>query len=482
MLALVRRARRRILHNLLFYEGANAVSGALGAFILLLVIGTQVLSWHWALVLPGAAVGLAVWQVRRRLPSLYVTAQRVDRKMQLADALSTALYFTTEQSGARASSILRDCQREHADRLAAGIDPRQAVPYVAPRSLYITGVLLLVASSLFGLRYGLTDRLDLKQPLALILGNSLGFSQQSQRAQLDARQDPNKLADDDPLASDKGQSSDSADQNPQPDDSPENFSEEPQKGATKADAKSKNSQSEADTSEDGQADQSEQPLDSKQNANSKDGQKDGKEPQSGKSPSSQSQQNNQSLLSKMKEAMQNLLSSMQQNSREQQQSASNQTSKGGKGQQNQAKQQSKGEKNKSQSGDSQDQQSADEGQEAQNNPGQSADQQDSPLANKQPGSGAGNRDGAKDMRQAEQLAAMGKISEIIGKRAANVTGEATVDVENTSQQLRTSYQERRGEHSQTGAEIHRDEIPVALESYVEQYFEQVRKQPAPKSK
>jgi hypothetical protein len=482
VLALVRRARRRILHNLLFYEGANAVSAALCAFILLLVIGTQVLDWYWALLLPGAAVGLAVWQVRRRLPSLYVTAQRVDRRMQLSDALSTALYFTTEQSGARPSSPLRERQRVEADRVAAGVDTRQAVPYLVPRSAYITAVLLLVASSLFGLRYGLTDRLDLKQPLALILGNSLGFPQQSQRAQLDPRQDPNKRADDDPLAADQGQPTDSADQNEQPDDSPENFSEEPQKGATKADKKSNNNQSDADTSEDGQADQSEQPLDSKQNANSKDGQKEGKDSQSGKSPNSQSQQNNQGLLSKMKEAMQNLLSSMQQNSREQQQSASNQASKGGKSQQNQGKQQAKGDKSKSQSGDSQDQQSADEGQEAQNTPGQSADQQDSPLANKQPGSGAGNRDGDKDVRQAEQLAAMGKISEIIGKRAANVTGEATVDVENTSQQLRTGYQERHGEHTQAGAEIHRDEIPVALESYVEQYFEQVRKQPAPKDK
>jgi len=478
VLALVRRARRRVLHNLLFYEGANAVSAALCAFILLLVIGTQVLNWYWGLLLPGAALALAVWQVRRRLPSLYGIAQRVDRRLQLADALSTALYFTTEESTAGHASPLRECQRAEADRLAAGVDPRRAVPYIMPRTAYITGALVLVASSLFGLRYGLTSRLDLKQPLAVLLRDSLGLPQPSQRARLDPRQDPRKLADDDPLATEQGQPTDAADQNQPPGDSPENFDEKPQKGATKADGKSKNSESEADNNEDGQADQSEQPLDGKQNANSKDGQKDGKEQQSG-SNNSQSQQNNQSLLSKMKEAMQNLLSSMQQNSQQQQQSSSNQTSKSGKGQQNQSKQQSKGEK-KSQSGDSQEQQSADEGQEAQNNPGQSADQQDSPMANKQPGSGAGNRDGAKDVRQAEQLAAMGKISEIIGKRAANITGEATVDVENTSQQLRTGYQDRRGEHTQTGAEIHRDEIPVALESYVEQYFEQVRKQPAPK--
>jgi hypothetical protein len=34
------------------------------------------------------------------------------------------------------------------------------------------------------------------------------------------------------------------------------------------------------------------------------------------------------------------------------------------------------------------------------------------------------------------------------------------------------------EHSQTGAEIDRDEIPVALQPYVQQYFDQLRKQPA----
>jgi len=121
-------------------------------------------------------------------------------------------------------------------------------------------------------------------------------------------------------------------------------------------------------------------------------------------------------------------------------------------------------------------QEAGEGQEAQNAQGQASQSTDSAQANKQPGSGAGNRDGSKDLKLAEQLAAMGKISEIIGKRNANITGEATIDVQNTSQQLRTNYQDRQAQHAQAGAEINRDEVPVALESYVQQYFEQVRKQ------
>jgi hypothetical protein len=474
VLALVRRARRRILHNLLFYEGSNAASAALVAFTLLLVLGTQVLAWYWAVLLPGAAALYAVWRVRKRVPNLYATAQVVDRRMQLADTLSTAVYFAGND--ARGPAELRRFQLAEAERVADGVEPRRAIPYALPRTAYLTGVMLLVASSLFALRYGLTDHLDLKQPLARLVRDSLGLPQPDQQASLDRNRSPKDPADD-PSAGEQGPPVDSADANEQPNDSAESEPEQTPKNSAKAEGKNKGNQADSDSDQDGQADQSEQPAEGQQqNAANKNGDKQGKESPNGNS-NSQSQ-NNQSLLGKMKEAMQNLLSSMQQNSRDQQQSASNQNGKSGKGQQNQAKQQAKGEKSKSQKGDSQDQQSADEGQEAQNSPAQSADQQDSPLANKQPGSGAGNKDGAKDVHQAEQLAAMGKISEIIGKRSANVTGEATVDVQNTSQQLRTGYQDKRADHSQTGAEIHRDEIPVALESYVEQYFEQVRKQAA----
>jgi len=477
VLALVRMARRRILNNHLLCEGSNAASAALLAFILLLVFGTQALNWYWAILLPAGAIAVAAWRVRKRMPSLYVTAQRVDRRLSLADALSTAVFFRDETATPAASAELRRLQLADAERVAKGVDARQAVPYAFPRTAYAAAALLLVASSVFALRYGLTDHLDLKQPLARILQQKLGYGEPDKQARLDPRQRQKELASDDPLATEQGQPNDPAELDQQPGDTAEN-SEQSKQAAAKADAKSKADQSEADANQDGQADQSEQPADGQQNSSPKNGQKEGKDSQTG-SPNSQKSQNNQSLLSKMKDAMQNLLSSLQQNPREQQQNASNQSGKGNKGQQNQNKQQSKGEKSKAQSGDSQDQQTAEDSQEAQNAQGQSAEQQDS-LANKQPGSGAGNRDGAKDVRQAEQLAAMGKISEIIGKRAANVTGEATVDVQNTAQQLRTSYQERRSEHAQTGAEINRDEIPVALESYVEQYFEQVRKQAPPK--
>ena len=65
---LVRLARRRILGNEVLTQGANASSAALAAFILLLLFGTQILSWQWALLIPMAAVAAGLYQVRRRLP------------------------------------------------------------------------------------------------------------------------------------------------------------------------------------------------------------------------------------------------------------------------------------------------------------------------------------------------------------------------------------------------------------------------------
>ena len=58
-------------------------------------------------------------------------------------------------------------------------------------------------------------------------------------------------------------------------------------------------------------------------------------------------------------------------------------------------------------------------------------------------------------------------------------GEATVEVQTTNQQLHTPYAQKGTQHTQSGAEINRDEVPVALQPYVQQYFEQVRKQAAP---
>ena len=76
---------------------------------------------------------------------------------------------------------------------------------------------------------------------------------------------------------------------------------------------------------------------------------------------------------------------------------------------------------------------------------------------------------------------MGKISELLGQRSASVTGEVMVEVGTTKQQLKTPFQQQQAVHTDSGSEIHRDEVPLLYQQFVEQYFEEIRK-PAAKPK
>src|SRR6476469_5350262 len=85
VLTLVRQARRRLFNNELLTQGANASSAALIAFILLLLLGTQILSWQWAVMIPVAAAGAGLYIARQKLPSLYRVAQLIDARLALCD-------------------------------------------------------------------------------------------------------------------------------------------------------------------------------------------------------------------------------------------------------------------------------------------------------------------------------------------------------------------------------------------------------------
>ena len=71
---------------------------------------------------------------------------------------------------------------------------------------------------------------------------------------------------------------------------------------------------------------------------------------------------------------------------------------------------------------------------------------------------------------------MGKISEILGKRQKDVTGEMMIEVSSGKQQLKTSYSNQSATHKEAGGEINRDEVPLIYQQYVREYMEQVRKQ------
>ena len=64
---LVGLARRRFLWNQVLAQGAWALSAAMGAVIVLLLLGTQILDWQWLLLLPVATLVVGTWRTLRRL-------------------------------------------------------------------------------------------------------------------------------------------------------------------------------------------------------------------------------------------------------------------------------------------------------------------------------------------------------------------------------------------------------------------------------
>jgi hypothetical protein len=488
---LVRQARRRILGNQLLSQGANAAIAALAAFILLLLFGTQVLSWSVALTIPLAAAAFGLYRVKRQMPSRYIVAQLLDQRLGLADNLSTALFFSEVAPEANVAPDIRRGQFEQADRLAQSVDARRAVPYTMPRTVYLMASLALVAGSLFALRYGLSRRLDLKQPLANFLPESLTGGKAVQKAN-NARRNPKQT----PETPDDGSAAQNQDQQAPGEQEPNQETQTPGESQTEANAKmdakaipiqkpgeqgdNEMASDDAESQGEGANGKNGEESQDGQQGDSKGGQSD--KQQNGEKPDSKNASESSSLMSKMKDAFQNLLSKAkpQQNQQGQAQQGKDQKSAQGKSQS--SKQQS-GKDGQQQNGQQQgDAQEGEDGQEAKNaenaQQGKGQGKSDSQQSSKQPGSGIGSQDGDKAIKNAEQLAAMGKISEILGKRSATISGEATVEVQTTNQQLHTKYEQKGAQHTQAGAEISRDEVPVALQPYVQQYFEQIRKQPA----
>jgi hypothetical protein len=484
----VRRARRRILASEAMRHAAYAVSAALASLILLLLAGTQILSWEWLLLLPAIALASGVYLTLRSAPSPYQVAQRVDRNLNLADTLSTALFFAPIDP-AGPGGDMRRAQWSQAESIAAGVDPRRAIPLRMPRALYGTLLLALAAGGLFALRYGLDRTLDLRPPLARIVQDRLGYAEAGQAArdrQNPAARDPKRPDDPGFSLDDSGQKT-PGELDAAPDSALDTVGE-PDPGNKAASSRPDSSKLAQSTELEGVENKSEDPdgvsanPGNQQSADGKQGPSAGKQGKQGQGDDQQGSGNpgeNSGLLGKFRDAMSSLMNRMRQQGQQQAgaQNGGQQKSQSGNAGQNGKQGRQPGEGKQA---DAKDGQPGDDSQSAQSaqpgSPGQSGQQ----PATKQPGSGIGRQDGSKDVKLAEQLAAMGKISEIIGKRAANVTGEVTVEVENSNRELRTPYAQRDAHHAQAGGEINRDEVPVALQSYVQQYFEQVRKQAARK--
>ena len=496
---LIRRGRRRQIRHLLVHEASLSAALALGGAILLLVAGTQILNWYWPVLLFAGSLAVGAYRARTKMLSAYQVAQSIDDRLGFHDALSTAYYFGQHPDRTDTPREIIERQRLDAEDLARSADVRHGLPFLAPRTFYVNAGLVLIVAGMFGLRYGITRSLDLRPSLVRIsFDGFLGSSREVAEAKKiknqrpfdqDGHRDQGKAVD--PWESKAGDLDPAPDSALQTVDTPE--ANNPDGGA---DAKAKATgqapqppgDDPLDSGEKGQSSQAGNDALSDANSSPDGGSQSPK--QSGQKDANQSANSgeNSSLADKMRDALANLMAKlkMQPKSGEGKQSGSSKQS-GSQSAKNQKQSQDPNGSSSSQqqqadaasSSDSQAPQQSQNGaqQTAQGkSDSRSADRPNSPDGK----SGVGKQDGDKTAREAEQLAAMGKISEIIGKRAASVTGEVMVEVASGKQQLKTQYSDRKAAHAEAGGEINRDEVPLAYQQYVQQYFEEIRKLPAAK--
>jgi len=475
---LLERARRRLFGQLALDKGALALLIGMAAVILLLLAGTQILDWYWPILVVAVSLGVGIYRLRQSLPSPYKLSQQIDKRLGLADSLSTAVHFAAHPEPGR--EAVCEVQHREAEIVAQRVDIHQALPTSRSRYLLPATGLLLIAFGLFAVRYAVTGSLSLEPSLFKIAYESFfGPPPQlakNQAKRLNATQNPFDPGNPDAQSTATDQQpedllkpQDSSDAvNPQADDNAKEAADkEADKNGGDGDKQGKDKGDDKNGKQSDKGDQASK--DGKDSADNKDKQG-GNQDKQGNNPGEGG------VLNKIKDALANMLNKMKPNTAQNSpQNAKNQPN-------------SKGEKSdKSDKAEKQDSQNADALPNSDSKQGGDQKNGDDAKSSSQPGkpssqesaSGAGSKDGEKAIKDAKELAAMGQISEILGKRSAAVTGEMMVEVGQTKQTLKTPFADRQATHSDTGGEIHRDEVPLMFQPFVERYFEEIRKAPQP---
>jgi hypothetical protein len=467
---LIRRARRRWVRNLILAQGTEAACVAAGGFILLLLAGAQALDGRWLVALAAASLLWAWRRMLRQIPSPYQVAQAMDRNLGLEDWLSTAFFLGRMGPERKVSEGMRQAQLAAAERLCRQVDVRRAVPLRAPRALYVAAVLTVAAGGLFALRYGIVRRLELRRSLPKIVLDTLRPPVRHQarggrRADQPLEEHWHYFG----MAVDQyaGGGQEGAGPTATGD---ARHSQRPPEGAQPLQV-SLGGEDRGQLGDDVPGDRL------SVGAGSEEGPQQGAQSRQKSSLPGASD----SLLDKFRDALSNLLNrlkiqpkggaSEQLAASAQAESAEGRQALAQRGMPGSGRQLSEG----SPGSEAQDSEATEGAPKSSRAPGRRGGEETGTEASREGRSGIGREEGDKGLRQAEQLAAMGKISEIFGRRSQSLTGEVTVEVTSGKQQLRTAYSQQQAAHAEAGGAIHRDEIPLAYQSYVARYFEEVRK-------
>ncbi|MBY0504837.1 MAG: hypothetical protein K2X03_13065 [Bryobacteraceae bacterium] len=492
LFALIGQARRRTLAGLLFEHLSFAVAIAFGAGILLVLLGTQIFNWYWPVLLFAVALGYGYYRFRQQVPTDYALARLLDERLTLPDTLSSAFHFSAAPAQNQAAGAWLQATAENAAR---GVDAQAALPFAVRRVTYVAGLIFAAFTGLVAVRYGFSSRLDLSSPMVPGLVDLFG-SGNTELAELRKNVPGQSPSPNNPQLPPTPNSAED------PKDQAEAIGEAPKDvlktiGVPEVDNqgaepfKGEKGQEESEGPGEGEKGS---PGEQKEGGASKEGgSPEGKpDTQKNESPANAKNQSggeNSSMMDKMRDAFQNLMNKMKSQPKGGEQQAKNGKKDGqgegeGKqgnkeGQKGAQNQQGKPNDQQAQADQASDQQGEGEGKQ-QTSQGKGGSDSNQPQQNNDPKSGTGQQDGQKDVKLAAQQEALGKLSEIIGKRAEKQSGEVMVEVNSSkSQQLRTAYSQKTGSYSNSGGEIHRDEVPLLYQDYVQHYFEQVRRPAAP---
>lgn len=467
----VDQARRRLMALIALEEFCRAAAIVCLLMGVMLVAGAGVFHPAWPLGCAAAALAWTVWRARRRAPDAYLAAQRADAGLRLKDLLATAWHL--RHNGRNTSSAFAPLIEQKASAACADADVREALPLRWSRASATALAAFSILLALFVLRVGLLRSFDLRPPLVAVHFDTLtgapvppspprrpparkldlpGFSlDEAQAGALDEEQSPVE-------ALRTAENGDSSLPSPQGNRAPNG-----------------RMQSQGQAAESGQ----EQPGEEAP-GEAADASQDSSERQNGKDSPPRAQPQD-SLLDKMRDALANLMDKFKlemppgEGSRPGKQSAKQEAARREKGRPQPGKKGEQGQEGDMLSGQ----------QQAQSDASQQAksDQAGSPdPASQNEKSGIGKEEGRKELQAAEELEAMGKLDELLGKRSQNVQGEVMVEVTHSkNQQLRTPFTGKMGARTDSGSELGRDEVPLHLQEYVQRYYEQVRRT-APPSK
>lgn len=472
--SLVEAARRRLLAQYGVRDGLWAAAIALAGPVLLFTLGFDAFPsiLLWLFVAGGLVWGFTHW--RRSQPDDYQVAQILDRRVGAEDQISTAWYFSRADA---ASSEAAPLQQELARRAAGHVDVGAAFPFVWPRATWAAGGMLALCLALLGVRLAVQEQLDLKAPLAPMLFPSLARTAEQP---LEALADPQrKASEQEALALDRQGET----EEPAPEDEKKNDALQVPSGEEQAadafEMPEVEGLSAGEEIGDEMADNQGEGQPGDESGASEKGAETGNEQASNEDSSSGdwSEESN-NLLDRLKDAFKNMMDNM---SMEPPQTA--QGEQGQEQQQGQGEQSSEGQQGQAQAeaGAQASDAQMEGGEPGEGEPQQTAQGQGSSDTNEagnqgEAASASGAAEGSKDLAEAlaEQKAAMDALEEFYMKRAEEIQGEIMVETTETEQTAETPYRNVAGRHADRGGAVSRDEIPLAYQRYIENYFRNLR--------